>query len=166
MNLWALNIFFTWDKWILLFTVSQNFKADSLWIMQMIGICGFLPTQEHEKKDGKERIKANWHGGLLCVERSAKIKHFNYCQVHSIRKQADNVLKFSVLDPVFICIKCHFSPFPSYMWWDYNYQDEIHPVITKLALETEAALFSCDTEAWACMGAAHAVHAQCCFLNK
>ena len=44
--------FFMWDKWILLLTVSHNFKVDSLWIMQMIGICGFLLTQEHEKKEG------------------------------------------------------------------------------------------------------------------
>lgn len=85
----------------------------------MIRICRFPPTQEHEKEEGegeKEReggrggggIKANWHGGLLCAERRAKIKHSNYCQVHSIRKQADKVLKFSVPDPVAICIKCHF----------------------------------------------------------
>lgn len=43
--------FFMWDKWNLPLTVSQYFKADSLWIMQMIGICGFQPTQEHEKKE-------------------------------------------------------------------------------------------------------------------
>lgn len=97
-----------WDKWILFLTESQNFKADLLWIMQMIRICGLLPTQEHEKKEGKERIKANCRGSLLCVERRAKIKHFNYCQVHSIKKQADKVLKFSVSDPVAICIKCDF----------------------------------------------------------
>lgn len=59
--------FFMWDKWILLLPVSPNFKADSLWIMQMIGICGLLPTQEHEKKDGRGRITANWHGRLLCA---------------------------------------------------------------------------------------------------
>lgn len=107
--------FFMWDKWILFLTESLNFKADSLWIMQMIGICWFLPTQEHETKEGKGRINANWHGSLLCAERRAKIKHFNYCQVHSIRKQADRLLKFSVPDPVAICIKCHFSlsTFPS-----------------------------------------------------
>lgn len=64
----------------------------------MIGICGLLPAQEHEKKEGKGRIKANWHADLLCVERRAKIKHFNYRQVHSIRKQAYNVLKSSVPD--------------------------------------------------------------------
>lgn len=45
--------FFMWDKWILFLTESQNFKADSLWIMQMIRICRFLPTQEHETKEGK-----------------------------------------------------------------------------------------------------------------
>lgn len=39
----------------------------------------------------------------------AKIKHFNYCQVHSIRKQADKVLKFSVLAPGAVCFTCHFS---------------------------------------------------------
>lgn len=49
--------FFMWDKWILFLTESQNFKADSLWIMQMIGICWFLPTQEHEKQKGKGELK-------------------------------------------------------------------------------------------------------------
>lgn len=101
--------FFMWDKWILFLTESQNFKADSLWIMQMIGICWSLPTQQHEKQEGKGRIKANWHGSLLYVERRAKIKHFNYCQVHSIRKQADKVLKFNASDLVAICTECHFS---------------------------------------------------------
>lgn len=90
------HFFFMWDKWILFLTESQNFKADLLWIMQMIRICWFLPTQEHKKKGGWGRSKANCHSSLLCVERRAKIKHFNYCQVHSIKKQADKVRKFSV----------------------------------------------------------------------
>lgn len=87
--------FFMWDKWILLLAVSPNFKADSLWIMQMIGIRGLLPTQEHEKKDRRGRITANWHGRLLCAQGRAKIKHLNYSRVHSIREQAGDVLKFS-----------------------------------------------------------------------
>lgn len=45
--------FFMWDKWFFFLTESQNFKADLLWIMQMIGICRSQPPQEHEKKRGK-----------------------------------------------------------------------------------------------------------------
>lgn len=85
-ELWT--FFFMWDEWILFLTESHNFKVDWLWIMQMIRICRFLPTQVHEKKG---RINTNWHRCRLCVERRAKIQHFNYCQVHSIRKQADKV---------------------------------------------------------------------------
>lgn len=84
-----------WDKWILLLAVSPNFKADWLWIMQMMEICGLLASQEHEEKEARGRIRTNWHGRLLCAQRRAKIKHLNYCRVHSIRKQAGDVLKFS-----------------------------------------------------------------------
>lgn len=96
--------FFMWDKWILL-TISRNFKADSLWIMQMFGICGLQPTREHEKE---ERIKANWCGSLSCVPRRAKIKLFNYCQVHLIRKQANDLGRFNNSDLVVLLNKYPF----------------------------------------------------------
>lgn len=122
-----------WDKWILLLAVSPNFKADSLWIMQMIGIRGLLPTQEHEKKDGRGRITANWHGRLLCAQRRAKIKHLNYCRVHSIREQAGNVLKFSWPTPEPFALNV--TLYCSCVWWNYNKEDYIHSIITHLALE-------------------------------
>lgn len=61
----------------------------------MMEICGLLASQEHEKKEARGRITANWHGRLFCVRRRAKIKHLHYDQVHSIRKQAGDVLEFS-----------------------------------------------------------------------
>lgn len=90
-------LFFMWDKWILLLAVSSNFKADWLWIMQMMEICVFPASREHEKKRARERIMANWHDRLLCAQRRAKIKHLNYCWVHPIRKQGVDVLKFTWL---------------------------------------------------------------------
>lgn len=75
--------------------MSRYFKADSCWIMQMFGICGLQPTREHEKK---ESIKANWCGSLSCGPRRAKIKLFNYCQVHLIRNQADDSERFNNSD--------------------------------------------------------------------
>lgn len=46
------------------------------------------------------RIKANWCGSLSCVPRRAKIKLFNYCQVHLIRKQADDLTRCNNCDLV------------------------------------------------------------------
>lgn len=63
----------------------------------MMEICGLLASREHEKNEARGRITANWHDRLSCAQRRAKIKHLNYCRVHSIRKQDVGVLKFTWL---------------------------------------------------------------------
>ena len=109
-------------------------------IMQMIGICRFSVDSRAWKEGGREkesererererekRIKPNWCGSLLCVKK--EIRHFNNCQVHWIKKQADNVLKFNT--PLTVSSgEYHFSAIDIYarvglvtFWWDDNWLD-------------------------------------------
>lgn len=124
-ELWML--FFMWDKWILFLAVSPNFKADWLWIMQMMEICGLLASREHEKKEARGRITANWHDRLLCAQRRAKIKHLNYRRVHSIRKQGAVVLKFTWLSQNLFALNVTLSC--SYGWWNDIKEDNIHAIM-------------------------------------
>lgn len=98
-ELWT---FFMCDKWILFLTQSQNFKADWLWIMQMIRICWSLPTQEHKKQEGEGELELIGMAAFYVGGRRAEIKHFNYCQVHSFRKQP--------YDVQYLCSWSHFQP--------------------------------------------------------
>ena len=95
------------DEWALL-TVSENFKADLQDNANDWNMPGSVDSTAWKEK-WKKRIKANWCGSLLCVQRRVKIKHFNNFQVHWIKQYADKVLKFNTPAPVVTDSGYHFS---------------------------------------------------------